>query len=83
LVDRPRVIPTLTKTLLLTSPPGCGKTTVFWRRVERLADLRLATSAHRFSLGTRYALGLSLAPRGSNRSAEVEFVTSSKAMPSG
>jgi nucleoside-triphosphatase len=31
-----------TKNLLLTGPPGCGKTTVFKRLVERLAGLRLA-----------------------------------------
>jgi nucleoside-triphosphatase len=30
------------KNLLLTGPPGCGKTTVLCRLVERLADLRLA-----------------------------------------
>jgi nucleoside-triphosphatase len=30
------------KTLLLTGPPGCGKTTAILRLVERLADLRLA-----------------------------------------
>jgi nucleoside-triphosphatase len=31
-----------TKNLLLTGRPGCGKTTVFRRLIERLADLRLA-----------------------------------------
>jgi nucleoside-triphosphatase len=30
------------KTLLLTGPPGCGKTTVILRLIERLHDLRLA-----------------------------------------
>jgi nucleoside-triphosphatase len=31
-----------TKTLLLTGPPACGKTTVVLRLVERLGDLRIA-----------------------------------------
>jgi nucleoside-triphosphatase len=30
------------KNLLLTGPPGCGKTTVVLRLIERLGDLRLA-----------------------------------------
>ena len=30
------------KNVLLTGPPGCGKTTVIRRVIERLADLRLA-----------------------------------------
>ena len=30
------------KNLLLTGPPGCGKTTVLTRVVEHLGDLRLA-----------------------------------------
>src|SRR3954467_10914743 len=30
------------KNLLLTGPPGCGKTTVLERVAEQLADLRLA-----------------------------------------
>src|SRR5262245_45683741 len=40
-------------------------------------------AAHRFSFGSRYATGLSLAPRGYKRSAGVGLATSSKAMPSG
>jgi nucleoside-triphosphatase len=35
-------LPTRAKNLLLTGAPGCGKTTVLRRVVERLADLRLA-----------------------------------------
>jgi nucleoside-triphosphatase len=31
-----------TKNVLLTGPPGCGKTTVLERLADRLADLRLA-----------------------------------------
>jgi nucleoside-triphosphatase len=31
-----------TKNLLLTGPPGCGKTTVIERLLDRVADLRLA-----------------------------------------
>jgi nucleoside-triphosphatase len=30
------------KNLLVTGPPGCGKTTVIRRLIERLGDLRLA-----------------------------------------
>jgi nucleoside-triphosphatase len=30
------------KNLLLTGPPGCGKTAVIHRLIERLRDLRLA-----------------------------------------
>ena len=30
------------KNVLLTGPPGCGKTTALRRLIERLADLRLA-----------------------------------------
>jgi nucleoside-triphosphatase THEP1 len=30
------------KAILLSGPPGCGKTTVIRRLVERLGDLRLA-----------------------------------------
>jgi predicted ATPase with chaperone activity len=32
------------KNLLLTGPPGCGKTTVICRVIELLDDLRLAVS---------------------------------------
>jgi nucleoside-triphosphatase len=35
-------LPTTAKNLLLTGPPGCGKTTVLRRVAERLGDLRLA-----------------------------------------
>jgi nucleoside-triphosphatase len=35
-------LPTTAKNLLLTGAPGCGKTTVLRRVVERLSDLRLA-----------------------------------------
>jgi nucleoside-triphosphatase len=31
-----------TKNILLTGPPGCGKTTVICRLIDRLSDLRLA-----------------------------------------
>jgi nucleoside-triphosphatase THEP1 len=30
------------ESILLSGPPGCGKTTVIRRLVERLGDLRLA-----------------------------------------
>src|SRR5215467_9637582 len=35
-------LPPTAKNLLLTGPPGCGKTTVVRRAAERLGDLRLA-----------------------------------------
>jgi nucleoside-triphosphatase len=36
------VSPRSPKNVLLTGPPGCGKTTALRRLIERLADLRLA-----------------------------------------